>query len=182
MVNLKPGLIPAIKQIKRGKFPKSARRFLFVFRLLSRATDLKINKLDIYKYGWEKCLDSGEPLPIWDSKENMKNVEDLLKTSLAKCGCKKNRCTTRQCNCVRRGLRKCSVLCTCIDCNIKERDSKSNESKVKLNEDLDSDECSDNDDSDEHNEDDEDLDIENDKYFNKDTDSDYSDQEDNMLM
>ena len=83
---------------------------------------------------------------------------------------------------MRRGLRKCSVLCTCIDCNIKERDLKSNESKVKLNEDLDSDKCSDNDDSDEYNEDDEDLDIENDKYFNKDTESDYSDQEDNMLM
>ena len=91
-------------------------RFLYVFKILSRATDLQITGLDVYEYGWKKCPVSSQPVPVWDSVENEEKVDLLLKTTLAKCGCKKNMCKTKQCSCVRRGLR-CSVLCTCINCD-----------------------------------------------------------------
>ena len=71
-------------------------RFLYVFRTMSRATDLKINELDIYQYGWKKCQVSDQPVPVWDSIENEKKVDLLLKSTLAKCGCKKSMCKTKK--------------------------------------------------------------------------------------
>ena len=96
-------------------------RFLYVFKIMTMATDLKTSELDIYQYGWEKCPVSSQPVPIWDSIQNVKNVELLLKTTLANCGCKKSMCKTKQCSCVRRGFQKCSVLCTCTGCEIEKK-------------------------------------------------------------
>ena len=52
----------------------AGRRFQFVIKTISRATDLKIHHLDIYEYGWEKCPTSGEPVPIWDSIQKIENI------------------------------------------------------------------------------------------------------------
>ena len=160
---------------------------MFIFKTLSRATDLKIHKLNHYEYGWKKCNISGEPVPIWDSSQNVDNVELLLKTTLAKCGCKKNMCKTRQCSCMRRNLRKCSVLCTCINCKLEEtlNITSGNSDKIKSahEEHFESDESTENSSSDEYDEDKQDLYVEHDKYYDsEDSDREYIDQEENTLM
>ena len=88
--------VPSVESLHQA-----GRRFLFVFKSLSRVNDLKMQNLNIYQYGWEMCPQSGEPIPIWDSKQNIKNVEVLLKTTLASCACQKCMCKTKQCSCVR---------------------------------------------------------------------------------
>ena len=171
-------------------------RFLYVFRFMSRATDLKFSKLNVFEYGWEKSS-SGKPLPVWDTNQNVKKIETLLNTTMAKCGCKKSKCKTKQCSCVRRGFRKCSVLCTCFDCKIEESINNSNIGDISSQElnktsivtdteyqkdySESDDETSDNYSSDE---DDEDIyNMEQDVYYNTDdTDNEYSDLEENVLM
>ena len=126
-----------------------------------------------------------------------KKIETLLNTTMAKCGCKKSKCKTKQCSCVRRGFRKCSVLCTCFDCKIEESINNSNIGDISSQElnktsivtdteyqkdySESDDETSDNYSSDE---DDEDIyNMEQDVYYNTDdTDNEYSDLEENVLM
>ena len=78
-------------------------------------------------------------------------------------------------------------MCNCKDCKIEEiinRESEGkNESSAMQDEYLDSDEFSDYDSPDECSEAGEDLHIENDNYSDaKNTDNEYSDQEENTLM
>ena len=171
-------------------------RFLYVFKILSRASYLKITELDVYEHGWTKCPVSSQPVPRWDSVENEEKVDLLLKTTLAKCGCKRSMCKNNQCSCVKRGLR-CSVLCTCINCDRGDSISNSNTndnsrpgvSKASVdNETEEHDEYQESDDesSDNYTSDEDD----NDLYFEKqdtysctvDTDNNYSDEEDITLM
>ena len=161
----------------------AGRRFLFVFRLLSKCTDLKIHDLDLYEYGWEKSSVSGQPVPTWDSMQNVENTETLLKTTLAKCGCKKSMCKTRQYSCVRRGFSKCSVLCTCTNCKIEEREEENVVSSADNDEFLESEDDSDSDFSADYAEDDEYMYIDLGKDFGeKNSDCEYSDDEGSTLM
>ena len=52
-------------------------RFLYVFRIIVQAIDLKIKSGNIYEYGWDKCSTSGQPIPNWDTKENMEKAIQL---------------------------------------------------------------------------------------------------------
>ena len=120
--------------------------------------------------------------------ENEEKVDLLLKTTLAKCGCKRSMCKNNQCSCVKRGLR-CSVLCTCINCDYTNDNSRPGVSKASIdNETEDHDEYQESGDesSDNYTSDEDD----NDLYFEEqdtysctvDTVNNHSDEEDITLM
>jgi len=91
-------------------------RFTYVMQKTSNATMPYHIELDLKEFGWD--IVNGILQPIWDTQENMDNVNDLMKATLNKCNCQKSKCKNGLCKCKKQNF-LCSVLCTCQNCENK---------------------------------------------------------------
>ena len=64
-------------------------------------------------WGWQ--LNDNSLSVEWDSRENIKAVNDRVSTLLEGCKCATG-CTTRRCKCRKQG-KECSVGCDCTNCS-----------------------------------------------------------------
>ena len=53
---------------------------------------------------------------IWDTEEHIKAVNKKVDELSRGCGCKRNKCVTKQCKC-RKENKNCGPGCNCLDCN-----------------------------------------------------------------
>ena len=75
------------------------------------------NIMDLPNYGYIKI---GEKvIPDWDSEENIQCVKERVNFLLKGCCCKKSKCQTKQCKCLKVG-HPCGPGCRCVCCNNKE--------------------------------------------------------------
>ena len=131
----------------------------FQLKIWAQATSTSMNIPDPLTHGWEKTEDGHRLIP--DSRENKEKRENIFKTTMKKCKCKKTGCKNGGCACFNAKM-SCSSFCECLNCT-----NPHSKEKTKPREDSDSDESHSEGESDEvqsdvsqrENSDDEELDL-----------------------
>ena len=85
----------------------------FQLKIWCQATSASIEVPDPLTHGWEVTEQGYKLTP--DSKENMEKRENMFKTIMKKCKCKKNECKNGRCACFN-GKMNCSSFCECVNC------------------------------------------------------------------
>ena len=114
--------------VTNNQFPTTSslhlhcKRIATVLLLNATSTQAEIEVSDYVTMGWKKIILDGKTLlcPQWDTEESYKNQNVLRKSFLKKCNCKTSRCETKRCCCRSSGT-TCSNICTCNDCQNREK-------------------------------------------------------------
>ncbi len=90
---------------------------IFVFNILSKATNAELEKRDLNDNGWKVVIKGGkkEVTVVWDTEATASKMNTLKKEILRKCRCEKTRCVTNNCSCKRMN-KECTGLCICKNC------------------------------------------------------------------
>ena len=68
--------------------------------------------LDLSDYGW--CRDNDHLQVVWDSPDNLRQVQRTVAYLTQGCRCKTG-CTTRRCKCIKEST-QCGPSCRCVNC------------------------------------------------------------------
>ena len=105
-------LIPTVDALQRHY-----KRAMWVINYWSQSTNNIMDFPHLEQYGY---VQTGESImPEWDSEENIQCVKERVNFLLKGCCCKKSKCQTKQCKCLKAG-RLCGPGCQCVNCNNKE--------------------------------------------------------------
>ena len=89
------------------------KRACWVIEMWKQADTCTIKLAPLTCWGWQ--LNDNSLSVEWDSRENIKAVNDRVSTLLEGCKCATG-CTTRRCKCRKQG-KECSVGCDCTNCS-----------------------------------------------------------------
>ena len=90
------------------------RRACWVVAYWKQSSSNNMHYLTITSYGWKK--DNAALQVEWDSKENLKSIRDRVTFLMRGCQCKRSKCKTKQCTCVKQD-KECGPGCSCFDCH-----------------------------------------------------------------
>ena len=102
-------MLPSAEALKLHRW-----RSVWVIHLWSQADKQLVEPKDVTSSGWETQADSGVLKVVWDTAENIANIQERISLLTRGCGCKTG-CCSKRCQCARKG-QYCGPRCKCVQC------------------------------------------------------------------
>ena len=90
------------------------RRACWVTAYWKQSLSNNMRPLPITSCGWRK---ENKTIEVeWDSEVNLREIRDRVTFLMRGCACKRSKCKTKQCSCVKNN-KSCGPGCSCCDCH-----------------------------------------------------------------